>query len=77
MDFDARRVSAPHGQAGGAQANFHRIAERGEPDHLKLRPLDHSQFQQPLHDRGVALKRQDPTALAGSKLIEGWHGLTP
>ena len=59
VDFNPRDILAAERQPCRSQANFHRVAERGKADNLDLLALEHAQFGQPLHNRVVALQRQD------------------
>ena len=57
MDFDPGCVATAEGQAGGPEADFHRVAERGKPDDLDFFALQHAQIEESLDERGIALKR--------------------
>jgi hypothetical protein len=45
VNFDPRGIPAAKAQAGGSQANFHRVPERRESDDFDLFPFEHSEVQ--------------------------------
>jgi hypothetical protein len=77
VDLDPGRVVAAEAQAGVAEPDLHGVAERGEPDHLKLFSFEHAEVEEPLDQRWITLERQDAAPLAGPELVEGRHVVTP
>jgi hypothetical protein len=77
MNLNPGGVTAAERQPGGAEPDFHRVAQRGEADDFQLFAFEHAHVEQPLDQGRVALQRQDAAPLAGPELVEGRHAVTP
>ena len=77
MHLDAGGVAAAEGQPGGAQADFHRVAQRGETDDFDFFAFEHTHVEEPLDQGRIALEGKDPAAPAGPELVERRHAITP
>src|SRR3954451_10747927 len=74
-DADAGSFVAAEAETVIAEANLHRIAERGEADDLDLLAVEQAHLHEPLHQEVVAFERFDARPLPGFKAIQRGHGL--
>src|SRR5262249_38051660 len=73
-DSDAGRLAAAQAEAIVAQADLHRVAERGEADDLQLFTVEQAHLQEALHESVIASKGLDGGPLAALQLVQGGHG---
>jgi hypothetical protein len=70
---DAGCLTTAQAEAIIPEANFHRVAERSEPQHFDWLPFEQTHLQEPLNQDVAAGNGLDTCSLADPQLVQGWH----